>query len=166
MRYAIITIAIALACTGCSTKRTPPAQIMNSGADLPLVTNPGADIPHALLPNNPLAWRVVTSGSNRAQHTMYTLYGNDSAIDHARSHAPGDYPAGAQLALVTWTTKEDPHWFGGYIPSAPQSVEYVTFDTSAPKYTRFNGAPLARDTATPDPARAAAIANMRAALMP
>jgi hypothetical protein len=154
MRHIFATLAIALACTGCSTQRTPPAQIMNSGADIPL----------AALPNNPLAWRVVTSGANRTQHTMYTLYGNDSAITQARSHTT--YSAGSQLALVTWTAKEDPHWFGGYIPASPQSVEYITFTPAEPHYARFAGQPLARDAAPADPQRITSITSMQAALMP
>jgi hypothetical protein len=156
MRRIITTLAIAFTLTGCSSKRTPPAQIMNSGADISL----------AALPNNPLAWRVVTSGSNRTTHIMYTLYGNDNAITHARTRAAGKYPAGAQLALVTWTAKEDPHWFGGYIPASPQSVEYVSFDASTPQYTRFTGQPLAPDTTPANPQRIADITSMQAALMP
>ena len=156
MRRIVLALVVAALLTGCSSRRTPPAKIMNSGADVPL----------AALPNNPLAWRVVTSGANRTQHTMYTLYGNDTAIAHARAHTAGDYPAGAQLALVTWSQKEDPHWFGGYMPGTPLSVEYVTFSAGTPQYTRFTGQPLARDTATADPQRAAAITGMQAALMP
>jgi hypothetical protein len=154
MHKIIATLALALACAGCSSKRTPPAQIMNSGADLPL----------AALPTNPLAWRVVTSGSNRTQRTMYTLYGNDAAISNARTHTA--YSGGAELALVTWSQKEDPHWFGGYIPGVPQSVEHLTFTAATPQYTRFTGQPLARDTAPGDPQRITNITSMQAAFMP
>jgi hypothetical protein len=156
MRRIASALVVAALLAGCSSRRTPLAQIMNSGADVPLTA----------LPNNPLAWHVVTSGANRTQHTMYTLYGNDSAIAHARAHTTGGYPADAQLALVTWSHKEDPHWFGGYIPGTPLSVEYVTFSAASPQYTRFTGQPLVRDTATADPQRTAAITGMQAVLMP
>ena len=154
MRRIVPTLALLLACTGCTAKRTPPAQIMNTGADIPL----------ASLPNNPLAWRVVTSGANRTQKIMYTLYADDNAIGRARSS--GDYPPGSQIALVTWTQKEDPHWFGGSIPGQPVSVEYLSFSASTPKYTRFIGHPLTQDTAPVDPARILYITSMKPALMP
>jgi hypothetical protein len=62
-----------------------------------------------------------------------TLYGNGAAIEVARKRgqltgevAKGSkYPAGSVLALVTWTQREDPHWFGARIPDVPLSVEFV-----------------------------------------
>ena len=63
-------------------------------------------------------------------HTMATLYGDDAAVHAAAMALPGErkapaYPSGAVLALVTWTQRDDPHWFGARIPDAPQSVEFV-----------------------------------------
>src|SRR5580658_3223902 len=60
------------------------------------------------------------------------------------------YPAGAVLALVTWAQRDDPHWFGGRIPDAPRSVEFVQVMTPGqPRgYRRFAGAGLNEDQAT------------------
>jgi len=44
------------------------------------------------------------------------------------------------LALVTWTQRDDPHWFGARIPSVPQSVEFVEIAAgSVNQYRRFGG---------------------------
>ncbi len=61
---------------------------------------------------------------------MYTLFGNDLAVQYARSSARHDYPAGSVLSLVTWNQQEDPRWFGGKIPAAPKSVEFVAVATT------------------------------------
>ena len=42
-----------------------------------------------------------------------------NARGHVMNRQPALYSAGAVLALVTWTQREDPHWFGGRIPDAP-----------------------------------------------
>jgi hypothetical protein len=104
---------------------------------------------------------------------MSTLYGNDLAVEHARTNPQGAYPAGAILSLVTWHQQDDAHWFGGRIPGAVQSVEYVT--ALAPEggqpsyaYDRYEGAPLAKvssDSAGVQ-ARIEAIVSQRASVMP
>jgi hypothetical protein len=82
------------------------------------------------------------------------LFGNDEAIravENRRVQPDGPnvpaYPAGAVLALVTWAQRDDPHWFGARIPSAPLSVEFVqvaaTRETST--YRHFAGTGLAED---------------------
>ena len=63
------------------------------------------------LPANPLGWRVI-SVIDPATGTMSTLYGNDLAVEYARTHSQHDFPAGAVLSLVTWTQAEDSRWFG------------------------------------------------------
>jgi hypothetical protein len=101
---------------------------------------------------------------------MWTLFGNDLAVQSARSGAAPDYPVGATLALVTWTQQEDPRWFGGKIPAAPKSVEFATV-SAGPSYLyhEYTGAPL-KQVATeqsqmPGP-RAAHMLSQRAAVMP
>jgi hypothetical protein len=54
------------------------------------------------------------------------------------------YPAGAVLALVTWTQRDDPHWFGARIPDRPLSVEFVEAG-GQPHYRRFSGSALEED---------------------
>jgi hypothetical protein len=120
------------------------------------------------LPYNPLAWRVVTSWLNDRSGTMSTLYGNDVAIQYARSNSAHAYPAGSVLALVTWAQRDDPHWFGGKIPSAPQSVEFVTVPSAPatiPTYQRYEGSPLTL-AASGDAGRTDYILGQRAAVMP
>jgi hypothetical protein len=148
---------VSLALTGCSAK-TPTSQILNSGANLPLQG----------LPENPLAWRVVTAGINRQQHIMFTLYGNDLAVDHARVYGQDSYPDGSEIALVTWSQKEDPHWFGGNIPAAPLSVEFVTFRGGNASYTHFSGTPFAANAVdfSTQQLRLQYLTEMKPALMP
>jgi hypothetical protein len=120
-----------------------------------------------------LEWRVITSSVDHAHGTMSTLYGNDAAVDYARTLPQTPYPAGAILALVTWNQQEDKHWFGGRIPGQVQSVEFVNFVAPAPNqtgtaYESWQGSPLQK--AAPDPAtassRIAAIMALKAAVMP
>ncbi len=121
-------VALALL-AGCGGRKTPVSQIVNAQATFP---TPG-------LPANPLQWRPVTSLVNRGDHTMSTLYGNDAAVDAARSHRP--YGNGAVLSLVTWSEREDPHWYGGSIPGSPITIEFVSMYESTPQYRRFEGQP-------------------------
>ncbi len=110
-----------------------------------------------------LSWRVITMFVDRKAHTMATLYGNDSAIHTARTYKPDPtgvseppaYEAGAELRLVTWVQREDPHWFGGRIPDAPRSVEVLQIGgaQARPQYQRFAGSELAQQPAPDDTAR-------------
>ena len=159
MRRALVCMGILVFASGCSqvnrrVKTTPnlPAALEGS------------------LPVNPLTWRVITSGIDRTDSSMWTLFGNDLAVQSARSGAAPDYPVGATLALVTWTQQEDPRWFGGKIPAAPKSVEFATV-SAGPSYLyhEYTGAPL-KQVATeqsqmPGP-RAAHMLSQRAAVMP
>ena len=45
------------------------------------------------LPTSPLHWQVITSAIDHRDATMYTIFGNDSAIAYARSHDDQNYPA-------------------------------------------------------------------------
>jgi hypothetical protein len=131
MRSLVLTITMLFALTGCQSTQPEPAAI-NQQASLP-----------GKLPYNPLGWRVVTSWTNERQATMSTLYGNDLAIQKLRDGSDIPYPQGAVLALVTWSQREDPHWFGAKIPSTPQSVEFVSISLrQSPSYQRYEGAEL------------------------
>ena len=99
-------------------------------------------------------------------HTTATLFGNDAAIQALSAAQKGEgraaaYPTGAVLALVTWTQRDDPHWFGGRIPDAPESVEFVLVSAAGQtnKYRRFAGQGLQEQLPT------ASAAEMRTSLM-
>src|ERR1700722_7419675 len=85
----------------------------------PLIDTLGLYDQAGLLPDSisahPLTGKVITTVVNTRAGTMSTLYGNEAAVKYARSGKP--YAAGAVLTLVTWSQREDPHWFGGRIPA-------------------------------------------------
>jgi hypothetical protein len=120
------------------------------------------------LPSNPLKGRVITSWVNKHEATMSTLFGNDVAVQYARTNAEMQYPAGAVLSVVTWSQQEDPRWFGGNIPQKPRAVEFVRVTgPGAYSYQRYEGSPLKKveDGAAPND-RAAYVLSQRAAVMP
>jgi hypothetical protein len=109
------------------------------------VNNKAAALP-AGLPYQPLGWGAITMYVDPKAHTTATLYGNDAAVQAIRAAPRGAgsapaYPTGAVLALLTWTQREDPHWFGGRIPDAPESIEFVRVSTAGQmnEYRRFAG---------------------------
>lgn len=95
------------------------------------------------LPVDPLQWKALNAFTDTVLHTQATLYGNDSAYQFARSTGGGNYPVGAQLALVTWAQQDDPHWLGARIAGQIKSVELITFENSAtPHVVHYEGHPL------------------------
>lgn len=123
-------------CTGCHQPMRPNDYVYTlpitaaqvSGTE---VVNSAATLP-AHLPYEPLNWRAITMYVDPAKGNMATLYGNEIALQAAHAYLKVSsagkkpvYPAGAVLALVTWSQREDPHWFGGRMPNRPQSVEFV-----------------------------------------
>jgi mono/diheme cytochrome c family protein len=138
-------------CTGChqplrgndyvytmpiTTAQVSGAEVVNNAAAVANATN---------LPHQPLVWGAITMYVDPKNHTMATLYGNDAAMDAVEAHrAAPVYPASAVLALVTWTQREDPHWFGARIPDRPLSVEFVEAGAQ-PRYRRFSGSTLEED---------------------
>ncbi|HEX4039925.1 MAG TPA: cytochrome P460 family protein [Acidobacteriaceae bacterium] len=116
-----------------------------------VVNNAAAALP-ASLPWQPLGWSAITLYVDPKNHTTATLYGNDAAIeavrgrDRAPTGAPAPaYTAGAVVALVTWSQRDDPHWFGARIPDVPRSVEFVQVEGKANSYRRYAGPGLAED---------------------
>jgi hypothetical protein len=164
----MFTFAISAIFFGCSS----PGRV----APLTATINENASLSAAeinALPANPLKWRVITSSIDPQASTMSTLYGNDAAIQYARSTSKHDYPPGSQIALVTWTRRDDPRYFGAKIPDRLKSIEFVSI-TELPgdtkfAYEKFEGSPLAKtnsnESAIPAPA-AEALLNQRAAVLP
>jgi hypothetical protein len=83
--------ATLLALAGCSAPNPRVETRLNANAALT------GDIPV-----DPLQWRVITSGVDPRNSTMFTLFGNDAAIQYSRISTARNYPGGAVLALVTW----------------------------------------------------------------
>ena len=114
-----------------------------------IVNNAAADL-SASLPYQPLEWSAITMYVNPEDHTMATLYGNETAINSlnlrsADAATVPSYARGSVLALVTWAQRDDPHWFGARIPSSPQSIEFVQVqsDGGGNSYRCFAGVELA-----------------------
>jgi hypothetical protein len=104
---------------------------------------------------------------------MWTLFGNDEAVQYSRKNANGKYPVGSALSLVTWRQQEDGHWFGARMPAEPTSVEFVSAQASADgnpsySYRAFQGSPLKEISTPKDKAedRIAYLISQRAAVMP
>jgi hypothetical protein len=167
--HSIVIALIASALfSGCSSPaRVAPiiATVNENGSLSPAAAN--------ALPANPLKWIVITSSIDPQSSTMSTLYGNDIAVRYARSNTKHDYPAGSQIALVTWTRRDDPRYFGAKIPDHLKSIEFVTV-TELPgetnfAYEKFEGTPLAKtasdESAKPSPS-AQSLLQLRAAVLP
>jgi hypothetical protein len=161
---------------GCSNPNGVPPIVatMNENGSL-------TDAAAKTLPANPLQWKIITAAVDTSSKTMATLYGNDVAVRFARSNASHDYPVNATIALVTWTQRDDPRYFGAKIPDRLQSIEYVfvrqTNDAASAaasvakqySYQKFEGSPLIKNATeegkTPSP-RAAVLLGQRAAVLP
>ena len=135
------------------------------------VNNAAASFP-SNLPWQPLGWRPITMYVDPRTHTTATLYGSDAAIQVLDRRVGPDlaYPSGSVLALVTWAQRDDPHWFGGRIPDAPQRVEFVQVSAGRGTngYRVFEGAALVETRpAVGDAARRTSfILNLHPAFLP
>ena len=115
------------------------------------IVNNAAALP-AKLPSQPLEWSAITMYVDPANHTMATLYGNETALRSLTLRSTDaattpSYTPGAVLALVTWIQRDDPHWFGARIPDTPQSIEFVEVGPESGKHYRpFAGAEFAPAT--------------------
>ena len=99
------------------------------------------------IPDNTSSWplrsRFITTLVNPQTHTMSTLYGNEVAVNCARSGLP--YKPGSTLTLVNWAQREDAHWFGGRIPKSVASAEVVIFSSGGELgYRYYEGPGLVR----------------------
>lgn len=148
-----MTCALGLLC-GCA-KHQPPAtsDLLNTQAAL-----------HGQLPYDVLHWKPMNVSVERGQQTTSTLFANSLAVACGDSRP---FPDGSQLALVTWSQREDPHWFGARIPGEPTRVEVVEYLGGTAKYHLFSGSPLMEQAAGADEKdRIAAITAMRPIALP
>jgi hypothetical protein len=115
----------------------------------------------------PLRGKVIATFVNTREGTMSSLYGNDLAVSSARRGQA--YPAGAAVALVTWSQRDDPHWFGGRIPKGLVSVETLNFGAAGtPGYVRYEGASLTKKMPAADvvAGRVQYITGQKASVLP
>ncbi len=159
--WSLLVFSILLA--SCSNEGAPVSPSLNQNASLV-----------GKLPANPLPWKVISSELNTNDATMSTLYGNDAAVQYARTHAQHEYPTGAALSRVSWAQMPDDRWFGAKIPDHVKSVEFVFVQQDAGgsksySYEKYEGAPLGLSTAqqgfTPNQ-RSAEMLSQRAAVLP
>lgn len=157
-------VIVAFVATACTSTNARVVTQMNDLAQLDGETPAAGD---------PLQWKVITSGLNTKEATMYTLYGNDSAVQYARAFAQQRYPEGSTLALVTWQRQEDVRWFGAEIPASPKSVEVLQVirpikGGSAMAYRFYGGRPLKEERVSQEQIGTGVshLLSLRAAVMP
>jgi hypothetical protein len=80
---------------------------------------------------HPLEWRVISLFVDKRAATLSIVYGNAPAVEHARDGSPNPYPVGAALARLTWSEREDPHWFGARMPGRVLSSRLITVGGTA-----------------------------------
>jgi hypothetical protein len=144
------------------------------GPKIEATFNEGAALTKGL-PENPLQWKVITSVVDAKTSTMGTLYGNETAVQYARTNAQQKgYPDGSTISLVTWAQAADGRWFGANIPGQVKSVEFVSVKLDVDgrplySYQKYGGSPLAMenvDQGLSPNERAAFLLGQRAAVMP
>jgi hypothetical protein len=167
-------------CTGCHEPvrgddfvYTLPVTVAKS-REIKAINSRAAALPPNL-PYQPLSWNVITMLVDPKALTMATLFGNNAAIHAVRDSGRNAertpaYPAGSVLALVTWSQREDPHWFGGRIPDNPESVEFVEIGAlaKAQSYRCYDGASLKEHNFTFEYAteRSGIVLRMTPAILP
>ncbi|HVW78284.1 MAG TPA: cytochrome P460 family protein [Alloacidobacterium sp.] len=118
-----------------------------------VVNNRAAILPDGL-PQQPLGWNAITMYVDPRSRTISCLYGNDGAmhaindwkIHSSDMSATLTYPPGAIMSLVTWSERDDPHWFGARIPDKVESVEFVqVVNATRMDYHRFTGTQTTED---------------------
>ena len=141
--------SFATECTGCHQPMHDNDFVFSSPMNWTAKAGAGADT--AAL--DVLGWKVMTSAIDKSKGTMSTLYAFQ-----------------AKIALVTWTQKEDEHWYGANIPATIQSVEVYAhgIDPEGIYYIRYEGQPLRQKTvdAVYIKERIAYLTSLRASVMP
>lgn len=119
---------------------------------------------------NAMNLKVVTSSINHKKQTMMTLYGTDSAIDDLKDN-PGKVNNKERiLALVIWSQKDDPYWYGAKIPNNLLSVEVIKSklpfsENSGILYQKYEGKELKKVKADGTD-RVSTILSMKPSIMP
>ena len=127
-----------------------------------ILDNAASRLPKGL-PMNPLDWTPVTAYSDPQKHTISVLLVDSKEIGTVTLAAYA-----SAKALVTWTERDDPHWFGARIADEVVSVEIVRPSASnETEYRMFGGNGVGRiDANATKTARAAFIASFPPAQIP
>ena len=88
----LLGLVITFGLTGCSKINSRVATRLNQDATLT-----------GNLPVNPLQWKVITTSISQKDSSMSTIFGNDIAVQYARSAAGHNYPIGSMISLVVWS---------------------------------------------------------------
>jgi hypothetical protein len=135
-----------------STASVPGQEVLNNAA---------ANLPKDLL-FDPLAGRPLSLYIDPRAHTISVLF----AVDTEAGATPAMPVNNPQVALVTWTERDDPHWFGARIADQVVAVEVVRNSPGTPpEYRRYAGAAAVAPIQTPAD-RASLIAGLRPASLP
>jgi hypothetical protein len=128
-----------------------------------VLDNAAARLPKGLA-SNPLSWSPVTIYSDPQKHTISVLFADTKEIGAGVTPAAG----GPEVALVTWTERDDPHWFGARIADTVVSVEIVRINSSKETtHKRFSGDGFAgADAESPTTARSSFITNLHPVQLP
>jgi hypothetical protein len=76
-----------------------------------------------------MEWQVIAVSRDDRDASLSTVFGNPRAIEHLRGAFPepgASFAPGSALARVTWSEKEDPHWFGARIPGRMSRARQIT----------------------------------------
>jgi hypothetical protein len=113
-------------CTGCHLPvrgndyvYTEPFSAASVAGD-EVVNNAAMRLPKGLA-FNPLDWAPMTMYSDPQRHTISVVF-----ADTKDGMTPGT--GGAEKAVVTWTERDDPHWFGARVADKVVSIETATAD--------------------------------------
>jgi hypothetical protein len=113
---------------------------------------------------NPLDWAPVTMYSNPQRNAISVLFAKPSQTRSGTSPSPSD----SDTALVTWTEREDPHWFGARVADTVMSVEVVRSGANHEmEYHSFGGDGIkSASTGEPAGARSHFITSLHAPQIP
>jgi len=145
---------VAAECTGCHAPMKRNDFVYTMPISVPFSRNDQFNERAAVmpvLPFDPFAASLVSLSVDRSRSTISALFSHSSTR--------------RELLLITWSERDDPHWFGARIPGDFLTAEYVGSTRGAPSvYIRFSkNAAGERRTDTPSLNRANVIERLEIA---
>ncbi|SFM89810.1 hypothetical protein SAMN05428949_1216 [Chitinophaga sp. YR627] len=77
--------------------------------------------------------KVISTFIDRKQGLVSTLYGNDIALNAAKSGTQ-ESARGLVMVMATWSQQPNPYWYGNNIPGRLRTVEMVTSNSQTGKH--------------------------------